>query len=454
MSVYPYEPPNADPGTNSDSGVFDKVFRFVQVNRGERAAFSWACLWFATLLGGYYMVRPVRDALGSAGGGKDLKWLFTAVFLTMLVVVPVYSQLVSRFRRRVLVPVVYRFLMFNLALFVLALQFSDDEYRVYVARCFFVWVSVYVLFAMSLFWSVMADSFTSDQGRRLFGMIAGCGTLGALLGSAFAGNVVGRLGISKLLIFPAVLMELGLWCYRRLEASQTIFSITAQQSATGGNPFAGFLHVVKSPYLLSICGYILLTALCGTSLYLTQAEIITDEYPDPNARVQVFAWLDFSVQSLTVALQLIVVGYLMRFSLPFTLAMLPVVYLLSFMALGFSRTLCVLVPGVVLTRAVVYGITVPAQGVLFTVVSREDKYKAKNVIDTIVTRGGDAIAGQVGNQLRIAGTALSVISWAMVPVALLWTVLAWGLGRNGLKKSQLSVVSGQKSVEQSGPEFT
>ena len=454
MSVNAYETPKADPGSNSDSGVLDKLFGFVQVNRDERAAFSWACLWFATLLGGYYMVRPVRDALGSVGGGKDLKWLFTAVFVTMLVVVPMYSQLVSRFRRRVFVPVVYRFLIFNLVLFVLALKFAGDAHQIYVARIFFVWVSVYVLFAMSLFWSVMADSFTSDQGKRLFGMMAGCGTLGALLGSAFAGNMVGRLGISNLLMFPAVLMEVGLWCYRRLEASQTISNITAQQSATGGNPFAGFLHVAKSPYLLSICGYILLTALCGTSLYLTQAEIVTDAFPDPNTRVQVFAWLDFSVQSLTIALQLIVVGRLMKFSLPLTLTVLPVVYLLSFMAIGFSRTLWVLVPGVVLTRAVVYGITVPAQGVLFTVVSREDKYKAKNVIDTIVTRGGDALAGQVGNQLRAAGTALSVISWVMVPVALVWTFLAWRLGRNGLKKSQLMVASDQKTDEPSGPTST
>ncbi|MFY9253411.1 MAG: MFS transporter [Fuerstiella sp.] len=428
----------------ADAGWIQTAFRFVQVRPDERVPFSWACVWFATLLGGYYMVRPVRDALGSVGGGKELNWLFSAVFITMLIVVPLYSQLVSRFRRRIFVPIVYRFLMSHLLLFALALKFLDASLQLYVARVFFVWVSVYVLFAMSLFWSVMADSFSSDQGKRLFGIIAGCGTMGALLGSAFAGYVAKPIGIANLLLFPALLMEIGLWCYRRLEASRTESQVAAQQLATGGNPFAGFLHVLKSPYLLSICGYILLTALCGTSLYLTQANILNETYPDPDARVAVFAWIDFSVQSLTVALQLIVAGYLMKFSLPLTLAVLPTMYLLSFVALGFYPTFWAIVPAVVVTRAVVYGITVPAQGVLFTVVSREDKYKAKNVIDTVVTRGGDAVVGQLRDQLKTAGVAMSVVSWAMVPVAVIWVGLAWMLGCNGLKRAgQQSVTSAE-----------
>ena len=255
MSSNPSRSPEADTPPTSDPGLVNAFFRLVQVHPEERAAFSWACIWFATLLGGYYMVRPVRDALGSAGGGKDLNWLFSAVFITMLIVVPMYSQLVSRFRRRIFVPAVYRFLMSHLLLFVLALRFLDASLQVYVARVFFVWVSVYVLFAMSLFWSVMADSFSSDQGKRLFGIIAGCGTIGAMLGSAFAGYVAEPIGIANLLLFPAMLMEFGLWCYRRLEACRAGSKVAVQQSATGGNPFAGFLHVLKSPYLLSICGY-------------------------------------------------------------------------------------------------------------------------------------------------------------------------------------------------------
>lgn len=413
------------------------LFEYFSVKREERRALSWACVWFATLLGGYYMVRPVREALGSAAGAARLPDLLRDVFLTMLIAVPLYSQLVSRFRRRTVVPLVYRFLLINLLLFAAALKWADPEFTDLITRIFFVWVSVYVLFATSLFWSVMADAFSTDQGRRLFGLIAGCGTAGALLGSAFAGQWSQVLGIAWLLLVPAVLMEVGLFCYRRLEAARTEFTSQTAVQPTGGNPFAGFLHVVRSPYLLSICGYILITALCGTSLYLTQAEIVKAAYPDEQQRVVVFAWMDFATQALTVALQFLVAGRLMRFSLPLALCVLPTAYLLGFAVLGYLPLFAVLFTVVVVTRASVYGITVPAQGVLFTVVSREDKYKAKNIIDTLVTRGGDAAAGQIGNLLRQAGVSITVLSWSMIPLTLGWVALASLLGWNGTQRARL-----------------
>jgi len=411
------------------------VFRYFQVKPEERAALSWACLWFATLLSGYYMVRPVREALGSSAGAGKLPDLFRDVFVTMLIAVPLYSKLVSRFQRRIVVPIVYRFLMLNLLLFAAAIKWGDSQYAEHVTRAFFVWVSVYVLFAMSLFWSVMADTFSNDQGRRLFGMIAGCGTAGALLGSAFAGQASESLGIAALLLVPAALMEIGLLWYRNLEAARRKFNHQLVPQATGGNPFVGFLHVAKSPYLLSICGYILITALCGTSLYLTQAEIVNAAYPDKTVRVGVFAWVDFATQACTVALQFLIAGPLMKFSLPFTLCVLPAAYLTGFAVLGYSPQFAVLVAVVVVTRAAVYGITVPAQGVLFTVVSREDKYKAKNIIDTLVTRGGDASASRIGNSLRDLGVGTTMLSWGMVPLTLGWIVLAWLLGQRSLVKA-------------------
>ena len=417
--------------------MLTRLFDYFQVKREERPPLSWACLWFATLLGGYYMVRPVREALGSAAGSVRLPDLFRDVFLTMLIVVPAYSQLVSRFPRRIVVPVVYRFLMLNLLIFAAVLKWDGDQHIHQVTRVFFVWVSVYVLFAMSLFWSVMADAFSSDQGKRLFGMIAGCGTAGALLGSAFAGHLSATMGLANFLIVPAVLMEVGLLWYRNLEASRTQITRESTQNPTGGNPFAGFLHVAKSPYLLSICGYILITALCGTSLYLTQAEIVNSVYPEKADRIGVFAWIDFATQALTVGLQFLVAGRLMKFSLPLTLSILPAAYLTGFAVLGYAPLFAVLVTVVVVTRATVYGIIVPAQGVLFTVVSREDKYKAKNVIDTLVTRGGDAMASRVGDRLRDIGIGITVLSWAMIPLTLGWGILAWLLGRSGAGKAMI-----------------
>lgn len=405
------------------------LFDYFQVKKEERASLTYACLWFMTLLGGYYMVRPVRDALGSEFHDK-LKDLFLATFITMLVAVPLYSQLVSRFPRRVLVPVVYRFLMVNLLIFAAIMHWGSEAYNYQITRAFFVWVSVYVLFAMSLFWSVMADAFTTDQGKRLFGMVAGCGTAGALLGSAFAGRFSAPMGLAGFLLVPAALMEVGLFWYRRLEHSKSNINRSPSERATSANPLAGFLRVAQSPYLLSICGYILITALCGTSLYLTQAGIVNAEFPLKEDRIPVFAWIDFATQSTTVALQFLVAGQLMRYSLPLTLLILPAVYLIGFAVLGFAPEFAVLVPIMVLTRATVYGVTVPAQGVLFTVVNREDKYKAKNIIDTLVTRGGDAAASRIGNTLRDSGIGVSFLSWAMIPLTLVWLVLATLLGRN------------------------
>lgn len=403
--------------------------------RDEWSLLIYSAAWFATLLGGYYMIRPVREAMGVQGGIRELKSLFAIVFGTMLIAVPCYAQLVSRLRRRVLVPIVYRFLISNLILFAVGLYVLDGTARTWVARILFVWVSVYSLFAMSLFWSVMADTFRPEQGKRLFGVIAGAGTTGGLLGSAFAGsNFVGDIGVPGLLLFPAAMMEFGLFLYRRLEKRRMDADMKLQGPA-GGNPFSGFSAVVRSPYLLSICGYVFLTAVCGTTLYLQQAEIVGAAIPNEEDRVKVFAHLDFFVQALTLFFQFVVAGWLMRFSLPLTLCVLPLAYLIGFITIGLSPTFYVTLTAVVVTRAAVYGLTVPAQGVLYTVVSKEDKYKAKNVIDTVVTRGGDAMVSQVGGRLNAMQVPPLSLAWWMIPIATAWLMMAYLLGLRSIKKA-------------------
>ncbi|MEP3482512.1 MAG: MFS transporter [Fuerstiella sp.] len=391
--------------------------------------------WFATLLAGYYMIRPVREAMGVEGGIKELKSLFAIVFGTMLVAVPCYAQLVSRLRRRLLVPIVYRFLISNLLLFSIGLYAFDGTARTWVARTLFVWVSVYSLFAMSLFWSVMADTFRPEQGKRLFGSIAGAGTMGGLLGSAFAGSsLISDIGVSGLLLFPAVMMEFGLFLYRRLEKLRMGADLKLQRP-TGGNPFSGFTSVLRSPYLLSICGYVFLTAVCGTTLYLQQAEVVGAAVPNEEDRVQLFARLDFYVQALTLFFQFVVAGWLMKFSLPVTLCVLPLAYLIGFSSIGMNPTFYVTLTTVVFTRAAVYGLTVPAQGVLYTVVSKEEKYKAKNVIDTVVTRGGDAMVSQIGGRLNAMKVPPLSLAWWMIPIATAWLAMAYLLGLRSVKKA-------------------
>ena len=381
------------------------------------------------------MIRPVREAMGVEGGIKELKSLFAIVFGTMLIAVPCYAQLVSRLRRRLLVPIVYRFLISNLLLFSIGLYAFDGSARTWVARILFVWVSVYSLFAMSLFWSVMADTFRPEQGKRLFGFIAGAGTMGGLLGSVFAGSsFISEIGVSGLLLFPAIMMELGLFLYRRLEKLRMGADLKLQRP-TGGNPFSGFTAVLHSPYLLSICGYVFLTAVCGTTLYLQQAEVVGAAIPNEEDRVQLFARVDFYVQTLTLFFQFVVAGWLMKLSLPLTLCVLPLAYLVGFTSIGMAPTFYVTLTTVVFTRAAVYGLTVPAQGVLYTVVSKEEKYKAKNVIDTVVTRGGDAMVSQVGGRLNAMKVPPLSLAWWMIPIATAWLAMAYLLGRRSVKKA-------------------
>lgn len=445
------------------------VFDLLQIRLEERRVFSWSAAWFSTVLAAYYIVRPVREALGSIEGAKDLPYLFTAVFLTMLVAVPLYARLVSMFSRRKLVPVVYRFLASNLLAFSVAMYVLDESRQLYVARVFFVWVTVYVLFMTSLFWSVMADVFTREDGKRLFGTIAGFGSIGAILASLFVGLTAEYLDTIGLLLMSVGLMEIGLWCFRRLNAARPTVVIAelsdGKQAAdncvtkqdggdqanpfrrpkpepaeskveqTSGNPFSGFVQIASSPYLRSIMLYVFCTTCCGTFLYLTQAEMLKSAYPDNQSRTAVFAKIDLAVQIVTVVFQVVVASRLMKFSLKLTLCCLPLIYGSGFLGIAVTPSLAVLFAAMVLSRSTTYGLAVPALGVLYTVVSRDDKYKAKSIIDTLVIRGGDVGCNWTITALRAAGMTTVALAWMMLPIAGLGIGLAILLGhRNAQAK--------------------
>jgi AAA family ATP:ADP antiporter len=411
--------------------------RLVQIEANERSEFLWSAAWFSTVLGAYYIVRPVREALGSIEGSRDLRTLFTAVFVTMLIMVPIYSMLVNTFERRILVPVIYRFLALNLITFSLCMRFLDPESLKLVARVFFVWVTVYVLFSTSLFWSVMADVFSKEEGKRLFGYIAGVGTGGAILASLFVTQASQRLGPENLLLLSAGLMETGLWCFRHLKRNRGPLQSdgTTQQSA---NPFSGFTHVITSPYLRAIMIYTFVVTSCGTCLYVTQADTMKQAYPDNSLRTAAFASIDLWVQLVTVGLQLIAARPIMKFSLTVAVCILPLVYATGFLWLTLAPSLVVLVVAMVTARSTTYGLAVPALGVLYTVCTREDKYKARNVIDTLVIRGSDATANWLLSALRAAGASATAVTAAMVPVALTGALLALLLGRRNARAVALN----------------
>ena len=424
---------------NSDHALHRALARVVAVRPGEARALLWSFAYFFCLLAGYYVLRPLRDEMGIAGGVRNLQWLFTATFLVMLAAVPVFGAVVARLPRKRFVPLVYHFFVANIAVFWVLLTLDIE--KVLVARVFFVWISVFNLFAVSVFWSFMADLWQSEQGKRLFGFIAAGGSAGALLGPVVTVALAVPLGPVNLLIIAALLLELAVLCAHRLEsavpkAEEGGTAKPADSGAIGGGWLSGILMVLRSPYLAGIALWVALLSLAGTFLYFQQASIVAAASDDPAVRTRIFATIDLAIGILTILVQFLATGRLIaRFGVGPAAAALPLVFALGFLALAFTPALFVVIGFQALQRATNFALSNPAREVLFTVLEREEKYKAKNVIDIVVFRGADAGSGWVFSALRGAGLELSSISLATVPVAALWLALALALGRGQARRA-------------------
>ncbi len=420
--------------------------RVVAVRSGEIPALLWSFAYFFCLLAGYYVLRPLRDEMGIAGGVRNLQWLFTATFVVMLAAVPLFGAVVARLPRQRFIPLVYHFFVCNIALFWLLLTF--DVSNVYVARVFFVWISVFNLFTVSVFWSFMADLFASEQGKRLFGFIAAGGSAGALLGPLLTVGLAAPLGPVNLLVIAAFFLELAVYCARRLErvaARASAAAVTPHPAAAPGAPaqslggswLDGIVLLLRSPYLGGIALWVALLSLAGTFLYFQQASIVAAASDDPAVRVRIFAAIDLSIGILTVIVQCLATGRLItRFGVGAAAAFLPAVFALGFLALWVSPTLVVVIIFQALQRTANFAVSNPAREVLFTVVERVEKYKAKNVIDIVVFRGADAFNGWLFATLRAAGLELPLISAATLPLMLAWAALAIALGRAQERRAQ------------------
>ncbi len=387
----------------------------------------WSFAYFFCLLSSYYILRPVRDEMGIAGGVGQLQWLFTATFVVMLAAVPLFGLASARLPRRRLLPAVYLFFIVNLLAFHVLLGWSETTWT---ARVFFVWTSVFNLFVVSVFWSFMADLFSDVQAKRLFAFIAAGGTLGAIVGPALTATLATQIGTRHLLLISTVLLAGALICVTRLLRLDRDTRLTPRRPALGGGVWEGFRLVLGSRYLLGIGAFIWLYTTLSTFLYFEQAHIVRAAFDDPDRRTQLFAAIDLAVNTLTVLLQIAITGRLLeRFGVATTLALIPGLLALGFVALAVAPGVLALVAVQVLRRAGEYAITRPSREVLFTVVDRRSKYKAKNFIDTVVYRGGDAVSGWIFAGLKAAGLGLSGIAWVAAPIALLWMWLAIRLGR-------------------------
>ena len=402
--------------------------RTVPANPQERAAALWSFAYFFTLLAGYYVLRPLRDQMGIAGGVKNLPWLFTATFVSLLVAQPLYGALVARLPRIRFIPIVYHFFVVNLALFWLLLTLDIEKQM--VARAFFVWVSVFNLFAVAVFWSFMADLFTSEQGKRLFGFIGAGGTAGALLGPLVTIWLSVPLGPVNLLIAAAAFLEAAVFCVHRIErVADRSAQMALPPQRIGGSAFAG-LSELRSPYLLGVAGWVSLLSFGATIAYFAQANIVSTAIQGAAAQTRLFAGIDLAVSLLSLATQIFATAALLqRFGTGITAAALPAVYVAGFAVLAMAPSLSVVVTLQVAQRWMNFAIANPARQVFFTVVGREEKYKAKNLIDVVVYRGSDALYGWVYDSLQALGLKLGAIALCALPVAAGWVVLSTALGR-------------------------
>ena len=394
-------------------------------------ALLWSFAYFFCLLASYYILRPLRDEMGVAGGVRNLQWLFTATFVTMLAAVPLYGALVARLPRRRFIPFVYHFFAANLAIFWVLLVL--DYERQTVARVFFVWISVFNLFAVSVFWSFMADLYTSDQAKRLYGFIAAGGSAGALTGPALTVVFVERIGAANLLILALVLLEIAVLCATRLEVKD---QVPRKAESIGGGVLDGLVMVLRSPYVAGILLWVSVLSIAATFLYFEQAAIVAKASDDPAVRTRIFATVDLAVGLLTLAVQVFATGKLIaRFGIGPALALLPFVFAAGFAVLAAAPVLVVVIAFQALQRTANFAISNPAREALFTVVARDEKYKAKNVIDVVAVRGADALGGWFFTGLRSLGLEIRGIALVAIALAAGVFALSVALGRAQERRS-------------------
>lgn len=406
--------------------------RLVDVEPHEVKLLVLSALYFFLVLTAYYILRPIRDEMGVRGGVQNLAWLFAGTLAGTLLVHPLFTWIVARYPRRQFIPIAYRFFSLNLVVFFVLMHTLSDAAGVWVGRVFFNWTSVFNLFVVSVFWAFMADIFRSEQGKRLFGFIAVGGTLGAMTGSAITAVLARGLGPVNLLLVSALFLEAAVWCVHRLGAWVTDMGIGKREDEfvpIGGSILAGITGAARSPYLLGIVGYMLLFTITSTALYFQQADIVSRSFSDSGARTSFFAQIDLWVNVLALLTQIFLTGRLVKWlGLGWALAMLPLVTVVGFTVIGFHPGLVAIMAVQVIRRGWNYGLMKPAMEALYTVIPREDKYKAKNLIDTFVYRAGDQVGAWSYDGLLAAGLGLTAIAFLNVPVAAVWLGVALVLG--------------------------
>jgi AAA family ATP:ADP antiporter len=427
-------------------------WRIARIEPHELGAAFAAFAFIFLVFGAYQLLRPVREVMGITSGVANLPTLFWAVLAAMLLVQPLFGWLTSRFRRSVFLPWVYLFFMINLAAFYAWFYVQEDH--TWIARAFFVWMGVFGLFVGSVFWSFMADIFKPEQAGRLYGFLVGGMSAGGLVGPAIAAMLAPTIGTLNLLLIAIAFLGASLVAIRYLTrwhereeqraAVQTGTSSILRANVdrpVGGSIWAGFTLVLKQPHLVLIALFVLLLTWASTFVYLQQQELVAAAIPDRDRQTQLFGTIDFTVQSVSLVTQLFLFSRLssmVRFR--FLLTLVPLVMIGGYVVLATLPTVFVAV-GIMGTRRVLeYSIVRPAREILYSPLDRETKYKAKNFIDTVIYRSGDAISGSIRQILGWLGVGGSGIAWFGAAMCAAWALVAYRLGTR-----HEEIVAGQES---------
>ncbi len=412
------------------------IRRLAMVRKGETRLLLWAAGYFFFLLMSYYLLRPMREAFGIAKGADKLPWLMTGTMATMLLVNPVYAALVSRVPRRHFIPLTYRFFAASMLGFWAVFRWLPAHGGAWAGYVFYVWLSVFNLFVVSVFWSLLDDLVTEEMGKRLFGLVAVGGTLGAIAGAALTsalaqGFSLGPVRIqaapSSLLLLSVLFLEAAVLCMKGLRARASTVDLKAPTPEPGPGVFEGLRLVATSRYLQAICLYMLLFTITSTLLYLLQGRIVEQAFQGQAARTAAFARLDLWSNALTLLVQVLFSGrILVGLGLRTTLCLLPALTLASLGGLWALPTFAVLACVQVARRGLHYAVDRPAREILYIPLGQGEKYKSKPFIDTFVYRGGDLLGVWTPTLLGLMAVPVGALG---VAVSGAWLGTAVWLGR-------------------------
>ena len=407
----------------------------IDIRRDEWRSVGFAFFWFMFLMMAYNLLRPIRETFATALGREATGQLFLYTFIVLLIAVPIFAKLKNTFAKRYLVPIVFQFFASHLAIFaLLSWRFPSAHW---LSLVFFVWVSVFIMFVVSLLWSLLADIFDNEQAKRLFGPIASGATVGALMGSGVASQFGKSLGVTTLFVMAFALLELSIVFARMLQREAVTNKLlkipdarlkeeplSIKQKPEGFSTLlSGLTNIAGSSYLMLICLYVVLSQLFGTFVYFLLNETVAAQIPNELDRLSHFGTINFAAQFGTLVMQTLIVSRVVKF-LGVSMALLigPMVSLTCLVGILSSPTLLLVSIVDVINRLATYGVTVPAREMLFSVVDDESKYKSKSFIDTVVVRGSDAMAGN-----------LPFKAVYIIPITVACGATGWILGRRRAK---------------------